>query len=172
VRIGNLAGDRKPLHDVVVIYYHGGERIMEGKGNAFETNPGRGPRFGLVCDKLVQELAITPGAHVLLLDVDREPAKGVAPADRWDKIKKWNVEYPAVRAHVGVLRYAWAGKGAAPSGARLIVVLEKALRRSAQLHEVVTLMGRLVARFEKSPGLIVGQYIPDDLGELLVGLGR
>jgi hypothetical protein len=167
-RIADLADVQKPLHDVVIVYYRGGEALGE-EGNLFETNAGAARQFDIKSDQLVKELADTPGAHVLLLDVDREGDKGPArPEDPRDKIGHWEREYLQARQHVGVLRYAWVGKGAEPGNARLVVALEKALPQAVRLGELVALMGRMVESFQKSPGLLIAEYIPNDLKDLLV----
>src|SRR2546423_15720815 len=85
-----LAQVGSPMNDVVMVYYQGGEAVND-QGNFFQTYAGQGQgvakRFDIPCDILVEFLAETPGAHVLLLDVDRDPSgKDSQPARVRDKI--------------------------------------------------------------------------------------
>jgi hypothetical protein len=161
--IKNFANARNPLHDVVIIYFEGREDLGE-EGSVFVTGPGQPRHSGIVCNDLVRHLSYTPGAHLLLLDVERLPANG----PQSDKIRRWREEYPDVRGHAGVVRYAWAGKGPAPAGARLGVALAKGIGKASRLRQLVEEMGKLVARFQ-GRGLLVAEYVPDALGDLVVG---
>lgn len=162
-----------PMNDVVMIYYQGGEAVTE-RGNFFQTHAGaRGlvKEFGIPCDKLVEFLAETPGAHVLLLDVEREAPPG-SPGQRGrDKIARWLDDYPQAQAHVGVLRHAWLGKGDPPAEARLLTALGKVIPRSARLREVLAHMGTMFGTLRDS-NLLIYTYVPSDLHDLLVGGGQ
>jgi hypothetical protein len=165
----DLAPEGAPMSDVVMIYYQGGESVNE-QGNFFQTHAGRGPgearETGIPCDKLVEFLAAMPGAHLLLLDVERgRPAGGGR-----DKIVRWQDDYPEAQTHVGVLRYAWRGKAAPPVEARLISTMGKAIPRAARLNQVIRLMGEMIAA-SRNADLVIYKYVPQDLQELLVGGG-
>jgi hypothetical protein len=169
--IRNLTEAGEVLQDVVIIYYQGHEDLGE-QGNVFTPGPGSPPRYRLACDELVKALAYTPGAHVLLLDLERDPGKvprAGGPLARADKVSRWPDEYPEVRPHVGVVRYAWAGKGAAPARARLSLALEEAIPKASRLNQLVTAMGKVVAAFTGGRGLLVAEYVPKDLEGLVVG---
>jgi WD40 repeat protein len=157
-----LARAEPLMNDVIMIYYEGGEAV-EKDGNFFQTDGGRrGARqFDVACDKLVAELAQTPGAHVLLLDVDRARR----PLDGVDKIADWNRYY--LHQHMVVMRHAWKGKEAAPPGARLLAVLREAIPRAARLSEVVTQMSMLT--LTQGPDLLVDRYFPPELEDLNLG---
>ena len=160
------------MNDVVMIYYQGGEAINE-RGNFFQTFAGQGQNamreFGMPCDELVQFLAETGGAHVLLLDVDRGPLpRDAQPGQFRDKIVHWKDDYPQAEAHVGVLRDAWLGENDPPREARLIAAMGNILPRAARLSQVVTFMENTFATRRDSP-LAISIYVPHDLQPLLVG---
>jgi WD40 repeat protein len=166
---GDLARGGRPMNEVVMIYYQGGEALT-AEGNLFR-GAGAAPGLAIQCDKLVEYLSEIPGAHVLLLDVDRDPAAPPRGGAR-DKIDSWKDDYPQVRFHVGVLRCAWRGKGPPPKEARLITALGKATTRAARLHAVIEQTERLVAAAGTSDLLVFTPRLPEDLNDLLVGRPR
>ena len=96
-----------PSTHIVVFYYQGGEAV-DARGNLFQTsvnavNPA-GTQSSITCDDLVDFVAQTPGAHILLFDVDRQ---GSRSSGARDKLAEWKDNYPDVESHVAVLRYAW-----------------------------------------------------------------
>src|SRR5439155_17628923 len=103
--------------DVVAVYYRGGEAV-NAQGNLFQTSltrPGRETReSAITCDEVVGIFAETPGAQILLMDVDR---KGTAASH--DQIVSWGQYYP----RVGMLHYAWLQPNA-PKNPGLIEAIE------------------------------------------------
>lgn len=168
----DVAREGSPMNDVVMIYYQGGEAINE-HGNFFQTYAGQGQgtvkEFGMPCDELVQFLAETGGAHVLLLDVDRYPPAGSPqPGLVRDKIVHWKDDYPQAEAHVGVLRDAWLGKTDPPRETRLITTMGKIIPQAGRLSQVVALMEKTLATLRNSD-VVIYTYVPNDLQGLLVG---
>ncbi|HZV07139.1 MAG TPA: hypothetical protein VE999_18805, partial [Gemmataceae bacterium] len=103
-----VSGKGTLRNDVLILYYEGGEKIGS-EGHFFETYSSSGEKaFGMPCDKLVSYLVNIPGAHVLLLDVDR-PALDRQERSR-DKIERWKDDYPDAHTHVVVMRCARRGE--------------------------------------------------------------
>src|SRR5262249_32843105 len=70
--IRNRSRTDRPMNEVVLIYYQGGEAIGKD-GHFFQTYTigSKKKQVGIRCDRLMNYLAEVPGAHVLLLDVHR-----------------------------------------------------------------------------------------------------
>ncbi|HJT77121.1 MAG TPA: hypothetical protein VJ739_07965, partial [Gemmataceae bacterium] len=164
-----------PMNDVVLIYYQGGETI-DDRGNVFRTTGGAGQAvpddLGIPCDKLVDFLADTPGAHLLLLDVERQPLPGgVRAKDLRDKIAHWEDYYPEAEAQFSVLRYVWREKAdpPPPPQAHLLAAVGSILPHAARLSDLLRLLDDRVAAGKNAALLIYTKYAPPDLEELLVG---
>jgi hypothetical protein len=162
-------GDR-PMNDVVMIYYQGGEAVTED-GNFFRV-PGIGKDArgaDIPCEKVVQKLASMSGAHVFLLDVERDMTeKPRAGGRRIDKIAEWSRYYPppAGESQIVVMRHAWLGKKAFPPNLRLIEALRAALPRAAKLRDLVVEMGEIR---ERSKDVVVSIHMPETMEELKLG---
>lgn len=157
-----------PMNDVLMIYYEGGEAVND-KGNFFETDAavGTAKRFGMPCDELVEFLADIPGAHVLLLDVERTARpSGDRPRD---KIARWKDDYPEAEAHVVVLRCARRGPATRPGEIRLMPMLQKAIPEAGRLNRVVSLVGEVVATSAERDPLLFTYYLPTELADLMIG---
>lgn len=161
-------------NDVVMVYYQGAETVTE-RGNYFRAYaPSQAQEMvkdlGIPCDKLVNILAQTQGAHVLMLDVERDPQfQGGALTDVRDKITRWKDDYPQAQDHMGVLRCIWMGKVKPPPEARLLTAMGKALPQKARLSEVLSFMNELFAPLRKAQLLSYTYDVPKDLQGLLVG---
>jgi hypothetical protein len=150
--------------DVVAVYYRGGEAI-NSQGNLFQTSltrPGRETReSAITCDEVVGIFSETPGAQILLMDVDRQAA---SPAQ--DQIISWGEHYP----RVGILHYAWLGQPNAPKNPGLIEAIEKAMGQATRLVEVRDGVRRLASAspdFQKKL-LVYEAYLPPELEDLSV----
>jgi hypothetical protein len=157
-----------PKNDVLMIYYEGGEAI-NNKGHFFETHApsGSSKRFGMSCDELANFLAELPGAHVLLLDVER-PAPAVDDPPR-DKIARWKDDYPNARIHVVVMRCARREGAGEAGGVRLIPVLQQTMPRANRLSELRALIEKAIAQFADRNLLVFTAYLPSELADLTVG---
>jgi hypothetical protein len=160
--------ERKPMNDVLMIYYEGGETIDED-GHFFETQVGFGKAdpHGMSCDKLVDYLSKVPGAHVLLLDVERaaQAAEDIAR----DKIESWKRSYPDVLSHVVVMRCAHRGAARLPGQVRLLPVLQQTIPRAGRLIKLVALVENVLSS-ANDPGLLIFRsYVPIDLADLMIG---
>jgi hypothetical protein len=150
--------------DVVAVYYRGGEAV-NAQGNLFQTSltrPGRETReSAITCDEVVGIFSETPGAQILLMDVDRQAA---SPAQ--DQIISWGEHYP----RVGILHYAWLGQPNAPKNPGLIEAIEKAMGQATRLVEVRDGVRRLASAspdFQKKL-LVYEAYLPPELEDLNV----
>jgi WD40 repeat protein len=166
-------GRDKLMNDVLIIYYEGGETINED-GHFFCAPGSAGPADPscIPCDKLVRYLSDLPGAHVLLLDVERSARAEVAQ----DRIVNWKArkDSPQVRTHVAVMRCALRPKASRPGGVRLLPVVKKTIQAKDPLG-----LGQLIAlvkdTLEKSEDagaglLIIGPpIVPPELVDLKVG---
>src|SRR5262249_2883662 len=134
-------------NDVIAIYYEGDEEIgkeatifhrkLHGSGT---TNPESDS--AITCDQLMERLGDTPGAHIVLLDVDRKPPAGTTESQN-DKILHWQDFFsPDLRRHLSVLRYSWAGNPASP---RLLDDLKKILPNAFKFVEIRTGLRPLAA---------------------------
>ncbi len=171
-RIKDLQRDPsiEPMNDVVMIYYQGRETIKE-KGNFFRI-PGLGKDTkgaDIPCDDVVSELANTSGAHVFLLDVERDAPVGKS-TDTIDKIAEWDRYYPReVQSHIVVMRHAWIGKAACPDKDRLISVLREALPKAAILRELEVQMGKIREGRPPSRELLATGFVPAELKDTRIG---
>src|SRR5262249_50210833 len=132
--------------DVVVFYFKGGEAFTEKDGHLFRSGGGRRAVRVVSFTRLVSLFADTPGAHVLLFDVDREAARRGADADR---VSRWDDFQRDVRHHVAVLRYAWLGGRRGPSDPDLVRTLQAVLPRSSQLKEVARQVREIASATKK-----------------------
>ena len=164
----------RPMNDVFVVYYAGGEALGE-RGNVFEAYNAiaqlRWEESGIPCNALVNLLAHTQGAQLLLLDVARKkfPGSNQAVAFR-DQIDRWTQEYPDAQLNMGLLRYAWLGQGSRPVDARLITALKQASPRSARLSQLFSLLNETSGPVPKAE-LAINMYIPTDLENLRLHRG-
>jgi hypothetical protein len=170
-RIRELAGAGISSTDVVVIYYRGKEAV-NAEGNYFQTSQdatdAEAPGLALSADELADFFADTPGADMLLLDVDRpgrpDPTRTVA-----DKVARWDASYPRSSRNVAVLRYAWLGRLDAPANVRLISVLRDALRNAALLINVTDYTRRFANdSAERTPALKYNQFVAEDVLQIKV----
>jgi WD40 repeat protein len=172
-KIQGFANAGLPSTHIVVFYYQGGESV-DAQGNFFQTsvnspNAGAG-QTSITCDDLVDFVAQTPGAHVLLFDVDRQRSKSSGAKD---KLAGWKDNYPDVESHVAVLRYAWLSTAEAPKSPRLIQALQQALPHATRLVEVVDQLSRLAAQSKYFPdSLRVDRYISDDMKDMVLSKER
>jgi hypothetical protein len=168
-------------NDVVMLYYQGGEALTED-GHFFRTDlTQKGAELkasAIDCQELVDFFADTPGAHVLLLDVDRRKASAQganAPrsgAERArDRVAQWATYFKEAQAHVVVLRYSWLGAPAVPKDARLIAALQESMPHASRLVQVLESAGQFADNLKKDyPNLLLYDKHPSpDLNELLVG---
>jgi WD40 repeat protein len=157
-----LAAAGQPSTDVVVVYYQGREAV-KAKGHFFEAGADD-DRLAISADDLAGFFGDTPGAHVLLLDVDR------AAQDGTDKVARWPALYPDTAASVAVLRYAWLGGGGAPHDVRLVKALEDALHGAARLVDVTKVVRQVAVNspdYDKT--LKFSEYVPDELAGMALG---
>src|SRR5262249_30997534 len=148
---------------------------MNDKGHFFQTSlsqEGADLRStAIACEELVSFFAETPGAHVLLLDVDRPGSKLAGNLRDADLVGKWQY-LPAGKDHVVALRYAWLGQPNMPKDALLISALEKAMPQT-RLADMMERTRLYADNFRKtSPNLLESEYAPDDLRQLVVGRTR
>jgi WD40 repeat protein len=151
------------MNEVLMIYYEGREKI-DDNGHYFETySPNGGNAYDMPCDKMVSYLFNVPGAHVLLLDVDRRAE--VRPDDARDTIKHWEDNFPEARTHVVVMRCARRG-----GPVRLIPVLEKQIPQAARLSELIKLIEDAINNSNNRGNLLVfTQYLPRELADMIIG---
>jgi hypothetical protein len=149
--------------DVVAVYYRGGEAV-NAQGNLFQTSltrPGRETReSAITCDEVVGIFAETPGAQILLMDVDR---KGTAASQ--DQIVSWGQYFP----RVGMLHYAWLQPNA-PKNPGLIEAIEKAMGEATRLAELRDGVRRVASSSEgfQKKLLLYNAYLPPELEDLTV----
>jgi hypothetical protein len=149
-------------NDLVVLYYQGQERF-DDKGNYYPTRlvesgaPDEGER--LRPDDLAKLFQDTPGAFVLLLDVDRAGSSAKGAPER-DAIKKWEANYPEITHNATVVRYAWLGAPGAPPNRRLIQALQEGMPKAATLLDATQFIRKFAAR-EKS--LTDDEYLAIDM---------
>ena len=150
-----------------MLYYEGGEKI-DDKGHFFETYSSSGEnKFGMLCDDLVKYLFDVPGAHVLMLDVDRSKLKGEEAVR--DKIQRWKDDYPDAREHVVVMRCAERVEEGHKSQVRLIPILQKQLVQAARLSKLILLIEDALAESNDRDLLVFTKYFPTQLSDLIIG---
>jgi hypothetical protein len=137
----DLRPNVKPLNDVVVVYFQGGESITPAE-HLLSTRPtseeARGARRGVTVEYLRKTLGDMPAASLLLLDTTRSTSPALAKGGQvQDEVMQWP-EW----ARVGVIRTAWGARTAAPPEARLIPALESALTRERLLGEVLKYLSK------------------------------
>jgi WD40 repeat protein len=168
-RIRASSAPGEPHLDVVVFYYQG-EESLGANGNLLHMSVWRGRRGSLqeplTCDDLARAFADTPGAYVLLFDVARP--EGPAAAGR-DKVARWDDNFPDVKTHVSVLRYAFLGP-AAPPAPSLVQALHDIIPKEIRLDKVVELVGRSATA---APGARpqFDKYVSDSMGSMTIGGG-
>ena len=117
--------------------------------------------------RLVELFADTPGAHVLLFDVDRESRTG-ADARGGDRVERWGDYHADAGNHLAVLRYAWLG---GPRGQRdplLLRVLQTVLPEASLLLDVTNGL-RTSAEKRGTDKLLYHRRVPEELENLRVG---
>lgn len=177
-KIERLAKAGLRSNNVVVFYYQGGESV-DARGNLFQAtmDPSNvaGPQTALTCEDLVVFVTQTPGAHVLLFDVDRQtaaipPNKDKLPKDNLAKLKD---NYPMIESHVALLRYAWSHPTAAPKDLRLIQVLEEAIPHANRLEDVMDWLNRSASNSKSfGAGLAVDTYVAEEMRDLVFNKKR
>jgi len=113
----------------------------------------------------VASLGDTPGAQLLLLDVDRDLPKEDEGKTTPNQAVSWGEYYP----RIGMLHYAWLGPHDAPKDPGLIRALQQAMAQSTRLVEVTTGVGKIASAspdFKKF--LVYETYLPQDLEGLPV----
>ena len=162
-RIQGLTNARAPTNHIVVFYYQGGESV-NAQGNFFQTSlhaaNAAQRQNALTCDDLVEFVGQTPGAHVLLFDVDRQPVKSI---DAKDKLARWNYNYPDVESQVALLRYAWLAGTAEPRDLRLVQALQQAVPQAKSLGEVTEQVYELARSSYYPESLKVDKYVADEM---------
>lgn len=149
-------------NDLVVFYYHGRE-VVDAQGNRFRTS--------MTADELKTIFAETPGAHLLLFDVDQNKAGTAAK----DKIDHWENSFPEVSHHVAVLHYAWLGPDNVPHDSRLLQLLETALPQTPDGHldEVMTTVHKETAASPEYQKLVMdSEFVPGDMRGKAILLGQ
>ncbi|HKB37385.1 MAG TPA: hypothetical protein VKD72_13120, partial [Gemmataceae bacterium] len=155
-------------NDVVVFYFKGGEAFT-AEGNHLFVATGRRSRAKVVDFKrLVDLFADTPGAQVLLFDVDREPKMGAdTRRDSKDQIERWEDFHRDVRNHVAVLRYAWLGGPRSERDPMLLRALQAALPQASLLLDVTNQLRTSAASGAEK--LLYHPRVPEELQNLRVG---
>jgi hypothetical protein len=153
-QIEGLANAGVRGNDLVVFYYQGKEDV-NAQGNLFRTS--------MTADELKSIFAETPGAHLLLFDVDQKMAGSSAK----DKIDRWADSFPDASHHVAVLHYAWLGNPNAPRDGRLLQLLETALPQSGPLDEVMTTVHKETADIQKT--VTDTEFLPGDMKAIVLG---
>lgn len=163
---------KRGVNDVVMLYYQGGESVNDRgrfflltSASAFDPNLETSAITG---DDLANFFDMTPGAHLLLLDVARTKAEqAIATAEPARLVSEWPEE-----SRIGLLRQTWLASTSAPPDASLLVALGETLprARTARLKEVGD---GLLARFDrlrtKYPDqLAYDQHLPANLLGLVV----
>lgn len=160
IRADILADSRgRPSNDVVLIYYQGGESLTADGRFLWSSNE-RQP--ALTRADLARFSAWTPGAHIMLLDLARDPATMAAAR-----------EQPALQmgdSRFGVLCFARLATDQAPRDVRLITTLDEAMRQGSRLREVAgQLKTRLEPLSQKYPKLMAyEQHLPEFLGDMVI----
>ncbi len=160
--VKSTAGAGDFANDVVVLYYQGGELVNE-QGNTYQTDLSRArpnsTANAISCDRFVEFFADTPGAHLLLLDVDRKLDRGP------DRLSDWQDNFPIARAHVALLRSWWLGSQAAPFEAHLLYALEQILPKSPRLQQVTEGTSKYVGGLGQKLLKYI-DYLPPYLGDM------
>ena len=140
-------------HDVVIVYYSGGELVPKEHQFLLTTNPGQDP---IPSSMLTSFVDTTPGAHLLLLDVSRN-------CNAHCRTRTW----PA-KSHAALMRYAWLKPGQMPSETRLIAALNEIGPQDNELGELDQQLENqyreVSQRFPAS--LVYDRHIPDALRTL------
>jgi WD40 repeat protein len=152
-----------PSADLVVVYYRGRE-LMDDRGNLFPTGDEQEP--ALRPDDLAEVFADTPGAYVLLLDVQRPTAAaGGGP----DKVASWRNHFPKAAQNATLYRFAWLGSGNVPANERLITALQDAMPESVTLQDVTGAVRKFAAQApDADKKLRASEYIADEMKVIAV----
>ncbi len=129
--------------DIVLFFYQGPEKLDQKRGNLLfgleSLDQGKKYR-GLECDWLVRNLAETPGAHLLFLDVNRLPGDGV------DHLEPFQAHQDAMaQQDTAVLRYAWLNPPRTTLDKGLLEALQQAMPKGTRLVELTKRIRELVA---------------------------
>lgn len=154
-----------PSADLVVIYYRGRE-LLDKDGNLFPTGDEEEP--AIRPDRLAEVFEDTPGAYVLLLDVER-PAAAAADAGP-DKLAAWKHHFPKAAQNASVYRFAWLGSGAVPANERLIAALQKAMPGSVTLQDVTRAVRKFAAQAPdfKKKNLLADEEVAPEMNAIAV----
>lgn len=152
ILIMSREGD-EPTNDVLVMYYQGAE--VNRTNSDFELATGN-PRITVKRASLVNLLCDIPGAHLLLLDVQRLPQG--ARQQVWGDNR------------LGLLHVAWAERPQAnPKPFRLVDALEKSVGSNTQLNivNVASLVDQAYRDFKRQfPHVTYYHEIPEELQRL------
>ena len=163
----SIRATKNRVNEVVVLYYRGGEGLS-ADGSFPQTTLGGSARLSAVgvmtCDNLVSSLGDTPGAQLLLLDVDRDLPQENQGQMTQNKLISWGEYYP----RVGMVHYAWLGPPGTPKDPGLIRALQQAMAQSTRLVEVTTGVGKIASTSDFKRFLAYDAYLPRDLESLAV----
>jgi WD40 repeat protein len=173
LKANDVRASVKPLDDLVLVYYQGGELLTPG-AHYLNTSSGAAndrqlARTGITISDLRKILHDMSGAPMLLLDVIRAvPPAPEKEAPVTDRLVSWPREAP----RIGVMRSRLLSKvNPTPEEDRLIQELEAALRKQNVLREVVDfLVQKFKAIAAENPQLRFDKHVPDGLLDLVVAL--
>jgi hypothetical protein len=168
-KIERLAKGGLRSNNVVVFYFQGAEAV-DAQGNLFQTttapSSAKGRQTALTCEDLAEFVGQTPGAHVLLLDVEQQSAM-----DANDKLGKWDDNY--IDSHVAYLRYAWLGPATKPSDISLIQKLQEAVPHATKLQDMADKLTQLASQSGYVPkSLKVDEHVSEEMGDLALNQKR
>jgi WD40 repeat protein len=153
--------------DVVLFYYRGAEAVSrDGEFYLLTSESADNPNLqqsaisGDVLSKYFQQ---SPGAQLLLFDVQRKPLEGAQvdglPAARWPR-----------DTTVAALRFAWTRDGEVPNPARLLLALETAAPRAGTLDKLSRNLEEIYESAKQQVGaaLVYERHVPPGLRALVL----
>lgn len=162
----------RPAGDVVMIYYQGGQLIADEerfflttRASEYET-PASDPSLRLQAvdsQLLARFLAATQGAHLLLLDVERN-----APPEQRNLLA--DAMWPP-KSRSAMLRYTWRKQAPPTDDSRMISIFNRAVRQAPHLEEVEEELERGVAQINQQfPDVVLyDRHLPPSLLGLRLG---
>jgi hypothetical protein len=167
--VNGLVKAGSPPMDLVVFYYQGREAI-NAQGTFYLPGGSRpdepADAASLSCDDLVSLFSRTPGAHILLFDVDR--GRSLADGAR-DLIAGWEDNYGDFKHNITALRYAWLGQSEHAKTVHLLEGLRQAIPQASRLIEVANQLRQIAAGspyYRKE--LTYDQVLPSDMSDILL----
>lgn len=154
------------IHDVVMLYYQGGEAVT-ADGHYFLTSESQFDpelrRSAISCDGIASFFADTLGAQVLLFDVLRNRQAG--PANQQDRIAHWPDD-----SHIGVMRYSWSSIKGVNDDARLLLTLTRAASNVAEasLGDLAGRLAAVTARMKDQLPLVFHNVIAPELKDIQI----